>query len=106
MQASRYWSGTEYAPDPNDASLFGTFIGLQSNGNKGLQVYGWAVRPGQVAAAPLPGTALLMALGSLGFGAGRWARRRLWSFGPSGHSVLSRGVRGGDFPLLARSASD
>lgn len=62
MQSSAYWSGTEYAPVPNYAWYFYTGVGTQVSYDKDTQYYGWAVRPGQVAAAPLPGTALLMAL--------------------------------------------
>jgi hypothetical protein len=73
-----YWSGTEHVTDTALAWFFDTTSGIQYNNPKVNQRYGWAVRPGQVAAAPLPGTAALMALGLLGLGAGRWARRRLW----------------------------
>lgn len=74
MQDNVYWSDTEFFV--SDAWYFGTDVGDQSNFSKGNQVYVWAVRPGQVAAAPLPGTAMLMALGLLGLGAGRMGR--LW----------------------------
>jgi hypothetical protein len=79
MQDSVYWSGTsEYAPSPGFAWLFDANAGYQVSGNKDDQFYGWAVRPGQVAAAPLPGTALLMALGFGALSLSRRARRRLW----------------------------
>jgi hypothetical protein len=78
MRDSVYWSGTEYAPSPGNAWDFLTYDGFQGSGNKGNQFYGWAVRPGQVAAAPLPGTALLMALGFGAVAVSRRARRRLW----------------------------
>jgi hypothetical protein len=76
MQDSVYWSGTEYARNPDYAWYFRTDNGLQNYFYKDFPGYGWAVRPGQVAAVPLPGTALLMALGLLGLGAvGRRGRR-------------------------------
>ncbi|WP_058558055.1 DUF1566 domain-containing protein [Thiohalocapsa sp. ML1] len=78
MQDSVYWSGTEYAPSPGKAWLFNSILGLQDLDFKVSQYYGWAVRPGQVAAAPLPGTALLMALGFGALSLSRRARRRLW----------------------------
>jgi hypothetical protein len=77
MQDFVYWSGTEYAPGPSNAWYFRPDFGVQSSVNKGLQYYGWAVRPGQVAAAPIPGTALLMALGFGAMAVSRRARRRL-----------------------------
>lgn len=75
MQDYAYWSGTEYAPNPSSAWYFSTFTGYQYNVDKDYQFYGWAVRPGQVAAAPLPGTALLIALGLVGLRARRPGRR-------------------------------
>ncbi|WP_295888043.1 DUF1566 domain-containing protein [uncultured Thiohalocapsa sp.] len=78
MQDSVYWSGTEYAPNPLNAWNFFTDDGFQYPDNKFNQYYGWAVRPGQVAAAPLPGTALLMALGFGAMAVSHRARRRLW----------------------------
>lgn len=68
-------SGTEFAPDPYNTWQFISFNGYQTIEGKDLQHYGWAVRPGQVAAVPLPGTALLMALGLVGLGMCRLARR-------------------------------
>jgi hypothetical protein len=76
MQDSLYWSGTEFSA--SDAWRFRTQDGVQYNGVKDVQLYGWAVRPGQIAAAPLPGTALLMALGFGAMAVLRRARRRLW----------------------------
>jgi len=73
-----YWSGTEFASDPVGAWFFDPDLGFQAFDGKVLQFYGWAVRPGQVAAAPLPGTALLMALGFGAMALLRRARRRLW----------------------------
>jgi hypothetical protein len=47
LQDSLYWSGTEYAPNPNNAWNFNTDNGNQNNDNKDNQNYGWAVRPGE-----------------------------------------------------------
>jgi hypothetical protein len=76
MQDSVYWSGTEFSVSL--AWNFSTNSGIQVYDNKISQYYGWAVRPGQIAAAPLPGTALLMALGFGAMALLRRARRRLW----------------------------
>jgi hypothetical protein len=78
LQASAYWAieenGADFAID------FGTTDGDQFGAFKTSGFFGWAVRPGQVpaAAAPLPATGLLMALGLIGIGVGR-SRRRLAS---------------------------
>ena len=76
MQDSLYWSGTEFSA--SGAWFFGAGSGFQADLGKDFQNYGWAVRPGQIAAAPLPGTALLMALGFGAMALSRRARRRLW----------------------------
>lgn len=75
LQSSAYWSGTEYAPYSGSAWYSGTQYGFQSYNGKGVRLYGWAVRAGQVAAAPLPPTSVLMALGLVGLGARRYARQ-------------------------------
>jgi hypothetical protein len=49
VQASFYWSGTEYAPSTSNAWLFGFVNGNQGNPNKGNFHYAWAVRPGDIA---------------------------------------------------------
>ena len=51
MQDYVYWSGTQFAPGLTNAWLFYTDFGGQDLDSKDLQYYGWAVRPGQVAAA-------------------------------------------------------
>ncbi len=55
LQSYMYWSGSEYAPGPVNAWLFNTYGGPQGVNVKNLQLYAWAVRPGDVAAVPVPG---------------------------------------------------
>lgn len=71
IQSSVYWSGTEYAPDPGIAWGFGMHYSAQGAYSKGDELYAWAVRPGDVAAAngstvPEPQTLALVGLGLLG----------------------------------------
>jgi hypothetical protein len=73
LQNSLYWSGTEVSADL--AWYFYTGNGLQHGDGKDGQGYGWAVRPGQVAAAPLPATGFLVALGLMALGVSRGGRR-------------------------------
>ncbi len=47
MQSYVYWSGTEYAPNTNNAWNFNTNNGNQNNNNKNNEFYAWAVRPGE-----------------------------------------------------------
>ncbi len=65
-----YWSGTEL--DSSSAWGFNFLNGSQNSGIKSvIDLYGWAVRPGDVAAVPEPGTLLLTGtalVGLLGFG--------------------------------------
>ena len=75
MQNSVYWSGTEYAPNPNLAWYFSTNDGLQYGVNKDNGYYAWAVRSGDVAAVPEPGVMGLLGIGALAW-AGAKARRR------------------------------
>ena len=74
MQDDDYWSGTAFTPSPGDAWYFDAGQGLQANDYGTTENYVWAVRPGQIAAAPLPGTVVLMALGLAGLGVRRFAR--------------------------------
>ena len=74
---SAYWSGTA-APFPGNAWKFYPEYGTPGLVNKSTPLYGWAVRDGQITAAPLPGTALLIALGLPISMVLRRTRRRLW----------------------------
>ncbi len=67
MQSGLYWSGTEYAPFPNNAWIFFTDIGNQDAYDKNFHYYAMAVRPGDVLAAQVPEPeSLLLALTALG----------------------------------------
>jgi Protein of unknown function (DUF1566)/PEP-CTERM motif len=66
-QPGGYWSGLEYAPDPQSAWGFGTGTGRQGYYGQGYGLYAVAVRPGDVAAAvPEPQTWALLTLGVTG----------------------------------------
>ena len=72
-----YWSGTEYAPNPGNAWYFDANSGSQFAGGENTGFYAWAVRPGDVAAAPPsipePGSLALVGLGLVVLG---FAQRR------------------------------
>ena len=55
VQGYAYWSGSEYAPHPVHAWLFYTNIVNQNYSVMTNQFSAWAVRPGDVAAVPVPG---------------------------------------------------
>lgn len=64
LQPDYYWSGTEFAPDPNGAWSFRTEDGFQYfYGKNPLAWYAMAVRPGDVAAVPEPQTYAMLLLG-------------------------------------------
>jgi len=75
MQNFVYWSGTEYAPNPNNAWYFSTGYGDQYYYYEYNNYYAWAVRSGDVAAVPEPGVMGLLGIGALAW-AGTKARRR------------------------------
>lgn len=70
LQALVYWSGTEYSPGSGGAWYFDTSAGYQAgykNGDElGASFYAWAVRPGDVAAVPVPGAVWLFGSGLMG----------------------------------------
>jgi len=73
LQSSRYWSGTEFINPSLTFTFFfgGSNAGGQSVDGKGNNGFAWAVRAGDVATVPEPGTFALMGLGLagiLGFG--------------------------------------
>ena len=47
VQSNNYWSGTEYAPNTNNAWNFNFNNGNQNNNNKNNSMYALAVRPGE-----------------------------------------------------------
>lgn len=75
VQSSFYWSGVEHAPPTPNAWGFDFPTGGQQAGDTSADWWSWAVRDGDIAAAPLPGTAVLMAMGLMGLGVGRQLRR-------------------------------
>ena len=66
LQSNSYWSGTEFAPNPNLAWTFFTDNGVQDAVGKNVVLYALAVRPGDVAAVPEPGVVALLLSGLAG----------------------------------------
>lgn len=75
LQAYVYWSGLEYAPNTNYAWRFFMGDGSQIAYGKIGELSAWAVRSGDVAAAPVP-EAESYALLALGMGLTGWLARR------------------------------
>ena len=71
---SSYWSGTEYAIDPNRAWGFDVDDGSQGTPFKSANDYGLAVRSGQVSVVPVPGALFLLGSGLVGMAG--FSRRR------------------------------
>ncbi len=66
LQSSYYWSGVEYAPYTYRAWYFHTGGGYQNTSNKVGNLYGWAVRSGDVSAVPVPAAVWLFGSGLIG----------------------------------------
>lgn len=65
-QNNDYWSATEDASYSGGAWLFDAFFGNQYGFGKNVQLYVWAVSPGNVSAVPVPGAVWLFGTGLVG----------------------------------------
>lgn len=79
LQSNLYWSGTESPPLISEPTVyrpwfFSIEFGFQAILAKDAELYVWAVRSGDVAAVPGPGTLLLLLAGLAGIAAAK--RRR------------------------------
>ena len=72
-----YWSGTEFAPDPNNAWRFTFFSGNQNFSPKNvISFFAFAVRSGGSAPAPIPEPSTLLLMGSGLAGLVAWRMRK------------------------------
>ena len=72
-----YWSGTEYAPSPDNWAWYFNFnLGNQSMGVKGGGGHVWAVRTGDVSAVPVPAAVWLFGSGLIGLSGIAMKKRR------------------------------
>jgi hypothetical protein len=76
VQSASYWSGVEFVS--SDAWRFGFNVGYQGNVSKNVNLFGWAVRSGDVGASPVPvpGALVLMGPALLGLLGVKRSRRR------------------------------
>ncbi len=66
IKAYSYWWGSEDPTNPNYAWYFPKCAACQGYTDKNNQSYAWAVRPGDVAAVPVPGAVWLFGSGLMG----------------------------------------
>ncbi|MHB8474221.1 MAG: Lcl domain-containing protein [Gammaproteobacteria bacterium] len=64
LQASGYWSATEYAPNAIYAWTLSFYSGGQGYANKIIPMYAWAVHSGDIAASTVPMPAAVWLFGS------------------------------------------
>lgn len=66
IQSNRYWTGTEFTPDPSAEWDFDFSNGNQLANFKVSNDFAWAVRPGDVSTVPIPAAVWLFGSGLLG----------------------------------------